>query len=295
MSQLAWTLSQHCLAWLNVIFQIKNLIIYLRFTLNSFLEIFLQIQIPYYFRIRILPLSIHVVSVLFCMLLTTAVIAQDSFEIADDDDSHINPDRTSDLFQSDKRVESHRKYMFGIGYGLHPVIILAPALSAGMYWDTMVIGVEISDSEHLGIWEKERRENLGSSRLSGETQYLKWFYWENFYLMFAREHRSAKIWSITYNREGQGKAMFDMFLNTTVVSLGTGLLRFNDIGFLAIDILRFSFLQNQSVQINEHGETWSDLSGSRIKLDQNINERSEKWLNWLDSPTGFIVTFGVHF
>jgi len=290
-SQLAWTLSQHCLAWLNVIFQIKNLIIYLRFTLNSFL----QIQIPYYFRIRILPLSIHVVSVLFCMLLTTAVIAQDSLEIADDDDSYINPDRTSDLFQSDKRVESHRKYMFGIGYGLHPVIILAPALSAGMYWDPMVIGVEISDSEHLGIWEKERRENLGSSRLSGETQYLKWFYWENFYLMFAREHRSAKIWSITYNREGQGKAMFDMFLNTTVVSLGTGLLRFNDIGFLAIDILRFSFLQNQSVQINEHGETWSDISGSRIKLDQNINERSEKWLNWLDSPTGFIVTFGVHF
>ncbi len=295
MSQLAWTLSQHCLAWLNVIFQIKNLIIYLRFTLNSFLEIFLQIQIPYYFRIRILPLSIHVVSVLFCMLLTTAVIAQDSFEIADDDDSHINPDRTSDLFQSDKRVESHRKYMFGIGYGLHPVIILAPALSAGMYWDPMVIGVEISDSEHLGIWEKERRENLGSSRLSGETQYLKWFYWENFYLMFAREHRSAKIWSITYNREGQGKAMFDMFLNTTVVSLGTGLLRFNDIGFLAIDILRFSFLQNQSVQINEHGETWSDISGSRIKLDQNINERSEKWLDWLDSTTGFIVTVGVYF
>ena len=114
-------------------------------------------------------------------------------------------------------------------------------------------------------------------------------------MIAAREHRSAKIWSITYNREGQGKAMFDMFLNTTVVSLGTGLLRFNDIGFLAIDILRFSFLQNQSVQINEHGETWSNLSGSRIKLDQNINERSEKWLDWLDSPTGFIVTFGVLF
>ena len=295
MSQLAWTLSQHCLAWLNVIFQIKNLIIYLRFTLNSFLGIFLQIQIPYYFRIRILPLSIHAVSVLFCMLLTTAVIAQDSLEIADDDDSYIDPDRTSDSFQPDKRVESPRTYMFGIGYGLHPIIILAPALSAGMYWDPMVIGVEISDSGHLGIWEKERRENLGPSRLSGETQFLKWFYWENFYLMAAREHRSAKIWSITYNREGEGKAMFDMFLNTTVVSLGTGLLRFNDIGFLAIDILRFSFLQNQSVQINEHGETWSDLSGSRIKLDQNINERSEKWLDWLDSPTGFIVTFGVHF
>ena len=229
------------------------------------------------------------------MLLTTEVIAQDSLDTGDVDNMYIDLDRTSDLFQSDKRVESPRTYMFGIGYGLHPIIILAPALSAGMYWDPLVIGLEISDSEHFGIWEKERRENLGPSRFRGDTQFLKWYYWENFYLMAAREHRSAKIWSITYNREGEGKAMFDMFLNTTVVSLGTGLLRFNDIGFLAIDILRFSFLQNQSVDVIEHWETWSDLSGSRIKLDQNIRERTDKWLDWLDSPTGFIVTFGVHF
>ena len=229
------------------------------------------------------------------MFLTTKVFAQGSFETGYDDELYIDPDRTSDLFQPDKLVESHRRYMFGIGYGLHPVIVLGPALSAGLYLAPMVIGVEISDSANLGIWQKERRENLGPSRLSGETQFLKWFYWNNFYLMASREHRSAKIWSITYNREGEGKAMFDMFLNTTVVSLGTGLLRFNDIGFLAIDILRFSILQNQSVEVIEYGETWSDLSGSRIKLDQNINERSDKWLNWLDSPTGFIITFGVHF
>ena len=95
------------------------------------------------------------------MLLTTAVIAQDSLETADDDDSYIDPDRTSDSFHPDKRVEFPRTYMFGIGYGLHPIIILAPALSAGMYWYPVVIGVEISDSGHLGIWEKERRENLG--------------------------------------------------------------------------------------------------------------------------------------
>ena len=126
------------------------------------------------------------------MLLTTVVIAQVSFDTRHGDDSYIDLDRTSDLFQPDKRVESPQTYMFGIGYGLHPIIILAPALSAGMYSAPMVIGVEISDSGHLGIWENERRENLGPSRLSGETQFLKWFYWENFYLMAAREHRSAK-------------------------------------------------------------------------------------------------------
>ena len=161
------------------------------------------------------------------MFLTTSVIAQDSLDTGDDD-PYIDPSKTSSLFKPNKHFESPRKYILGISYGLHPTIILAPALSGGMYWDPMVIGFEISDSDHLGIWEKERRENLGPSRFSGDTQFLKWFFLENFYLMAAREHRSAKIWSITYNREGQGKAMFDMFLNTTVASLGTGLLRFND-------------------------------------------------------------------
>ena len=75
------------------------------------------------------------------MLLKTEVIAQDSLDTGDDDNLYIDPDRTSDLFQPDKRVESNRKYMFGISYGLHPVIILAPALSLGMYWDPIVIGV----------------------------------------------------------------------------------------------------------------------------------------------------------
>ena len=283
------------MAQLNVIIQIKNLIICLLFTLNACLRIFLQIQIPYYFRIRILPLSIHAVSVLFCMLLTTAVIAQDSLETGDDDDPYINPEEASRILIPVKRVESTRAYMLGISYGLNPVIILAPALSVGMYWDPVVIGLEISDSEHIGIWEKERRENFGPSRISGDTQFVKWFYGENFYLIAAREKRSIKLWTRTFNRTGTGRATFDMFFNTTVASLGTGLIRFNEIGFLAIDIIRFSFLQNQSVEVIEHWETWSELSGSREKLDQNIRERRDKWFNILDSPTGFVVTVGVYF
>ena len=227
-------------------------------------------------------------------MLTTTVFAQDSLDIGYDD-HYINLNNTSATFNPNKNVKSPRKYMFGIGYGLHPIIILAPALSGAMYWKTMVIGFEISVSDHIGIWEKERRENLGPSRFSGDTQFLKWFLFENFYLMAAREQRSAKIWDITYNREGEGKAMFDMFLKTTVISLGTGLLRFNDIGFLSIDIIRLSFLQNQSVEVKEHWETWSELSGTRERLNQNIRERSDKWLGWLNSSTGFIVTFGVNF
>ena len=104
-------------------------------------------------------------TVITCTLLTTAVIAQDRFDTGEDDDQYVNPDITSDLYQQEKHDESTRTYMFGIGYGLHPIFILAPALSAGIYWDQIIFGVEMSDSDNLGIWEKERRENLGPSRL----------------------------------------------------------------------------------------------------------------------------------
>ncbi len=215
--------------------------------------------------------------------------------VGENEDPYIDPSVANKILQPTKRVEQQRVYMFGISYGLNPVILLAPALSLGMYWDPVVIGLEISDSEHFGIWEKERQENFGPSRMSGETQFVKWFYGENFYLIASREKRSVKLWTRTYNRTSLGRATFDMFFETTVISLGTGLLRFNKIGFLAIDILRLNFLHNESVEVVEHWETWSEISGNRERLDQNINERTEKWFNWMDSPTGFVVTIGVYF
>ena len=230
-----------------------------------------------------------------CLLLNPLALFGQDVIVDENDDPYIDPVGASKILQPTKRVVNQRAYMFGISYGLNPIIILAPSLSAGMYWDPLVIGAEISDTEHLGIWEKERQENFGPSRMSGNTQFLKLFYGENFYLIAAREKRSVKLWKRTYNRTSLGRATFDMFFNTTVVSLGAGLLRFNEIGFLGIDIIRLSFLQDQSVEVIEHWETWSDLSGSRERLDQNIRERTDKWFDWLDSPTGFVVKVGVYF
>jgi hypothetical protein len=224
---------------------------------------------------------------------STTVHGQDVTS-SDTEDPYLDPDGASAVLQPTKRVESQRAYMFGISYGLNPIIILAPALSFSMYWDPLVIGMEISDSDHLGIWEKERQENFGTSRFREDTQFLKWFYSENFYLMAAREHRTIDLWNRTYNRES-GKALFDMHIDTTVASLGAGLLRFNDIGFLAIDILRYNIQEKQSVKVVEYWETWSIQSGTREGLDKNIQDRTNKWFDIINSPSGFIVTFGIYF
>ncbi|MBC8257853.1 MAG: hypothetical protein H8E38_02460 [SAR324 cluster bacterium] len=229
------------------------------------------------------------------LLLTSTVLAQDvTIDEDDSDNPYLDPAAASEALQPTKRTDSVRAYMLGISYGLNPIIILAPAVSLGVYWDPFVIGTEISDSELFGIWEKERRENFGTSRFREETLFLKWFYGENFYLMAAREHRTINLYNRTFNRI-TGKALFDMHFETTVASLGAGLLRFNDIGFLAIDILRYNLTHKQSVKVVEYWETWSLLSGSRADLDANIKSRTDKWNDILKAPSGFVVTFGFYF
>ena len=273
-----------------VVSSIESLLFYLFF--REF--IFQRENSSRFFHIQFIKFQILVIGLLCCVLASSAARAQDVGN-SEDDDPFIDPDAASEVLQPAERTETSRVYMLGISYGLNPIVILAPAVSVGMYLDPVVIGVEISDSEHLGIWEKERRENFGTSRFSGETQFVKWFFGDNFYLMAAREHRTLKLWNRTYNRTALGKALFDMHYDITLTSLGVGLLRFNDIGFLAIDIIRFGFLQKQSVEIVEHWETWSIISGSKEALDKNIRERQENWIDILDSPTGLFATFGFYF
>jgi len=236
-------------------------------------------------------------TVFFCFLVFSATVHGQDVTSSDTEDPYLDPDGASAVLQPTNRVESQRAYMFGISYGLNPIIILAPALSFSMYWDPLVIGMEKSDSDQLGIWEKERKENFGTSRFRGDTQIIKWFYGENFYLMAAREHRTIDLWNRTYNRIS-GKALFDMHVDTTVTSLGAGLLRFNKIGFLAIDIIRFNIQQKQAVKVVEYYETWSTNplgSGTRESLNNNFQDRTDKWLDIINSPSGFIITFGIYF
>jgi len=292
----AWPLTWHQGARAKTDTTVKNSKKPLFFCLYSSEAIVPLVHFPRFFYFRFSQFKILLTAIFYFLLFSTAVLGQDVTS-SDEDDPYIDPDGASVVLLPTKRVESQRAYMFGISYGLNPIIILAPALSFSMYWDPIIIGMEISDSDHLGIWEKERKENFGTSRFRGDTQFIKWFYGENFFLLAAREHRTIDLWNRTYNRIS-GKALFDMHFDTTVASLGAGLLRFNDIGFLAIDIIRFNIQQKQSVKVVEYWETWSINplgSGTRESLDNNIQDRTDKWFDIINSPSGFIITFGIYF
>ena len=263
------------------------------FCLYSSKNIVPLVQVPRFFYFRFSQFQI-LQTAFFCFLVFSTTVHGQDVTSRDTEDPYLDPDSASAVLFPTERVGSQRAYMFGISYGLNPVIILAPALSFSIYWNPIIIGMEISDSDHFGIWEKERLENFGTSRFSGDTQFLKWFYGENFFLLAAREHRTIDLWNRTYNRIS-GKALFDMHIDATVNSLGTGLLRFNEIGFLAIDIIRFNIQQKQSVKVVEYWETWSIQSGTREALDNNIQNRTDKWFDIINSPSGFIITFGIYF
>ncbi len=293
MPYLAWPL-----IWCNGVLakigtNITNSIKSLFFCLYSRVTTFPRVHFKRFFPFQFSQIQI-LLTAFFCFLVFSTTVHGQDVTSSDTEDPYLDPDGASAVLQPTKRVESQRAYMFGISYGLNPIIILAPALSFSMYWDPIVIGMEISDSDHLGIWEKERQENFGTSRFRGDTQFIKWFYGENFYLMAAREHRTIDLWNRTYNRIS-GKALFDMHIDTTVASLGGGLLRFNEIGFLAIDIIRYNIQQKQSVKVVEYWETWSIQSGTRESLDNNIQDRTDKWFDIINSPSGFIITFGIYF
>ena len=146
-----------------------------------------RVHFKRFFPFQFSQIQILLTAIFYYLLFSTAVLGQ-NVTSSDTEDPYLDPDGASAVLQPTKRVESQRAYMFGISYGLNPIIILAPALSFSMYWDPIIIGMEISDSDHLGIWEKERKENFGTSRFRGDTQFIKWFYGENFFLFAAREH-----------------------------------------------------------------------------------------------------------
>ena len=263
------------------------------FCLNYIETIVTRVHFPRLFYFGFSQFQI-LITIFFCFIVFSTTINGQDVKSIDEDDPYIDSVSANAVLRPTKRIETQRAYMFGMSYGLHPIIILAPAISFSMYWDPIIIGMEISDSDTLGIWEKERKENFGKSRFRGDTPFIKWFFGENFYVMAAREHRIVDLWNRTYNRLS-GEALFDIHFETAVTSLGAGLLRFNDIGFLAIDIIRLNVLQKQSVKVVEYWETWSINSGTREALDKNIQIRTDKWFDIINSPSGFIITFGVYF
>ena len=117
------------------------------------------------------------------------------------------------------------------------------------------------------------------------------------YLVSAYEKRFAHLTNRSYDRPQEGgKASFNLFAESTVASFGFGFMDYGRIGFMSIDILRWSMMLSQSAQSEILWETWSSPEINRFEtLQENIQEHREKWYDTLDSPSTLLITVGLFF
>ena len=194
-----------------------------------------------------------------------------------------------------KRFTEESGFMVGLMYGLNPVILFSPAISISYFHEEFVIGVESSNSDLIGVWTKQRLEQLGTTRFRGNTLFIKYFFGSHSYIMGAYEYREAILWNRNYDRPPTGgKSRWDIFTESNVGSLGLGYMRIGKLGFMSLDIIRYSVLLNNKFRIKEYWETWTE-KGDRDQLDNNMNYVRDDWYDVLDSPSAVLITVGFYF
>ena len=77
-------------------------------------------------------------------------------ELPIDEDPYLDPDGIKAL-NSNQGFSENQGIIIGILYGLHPALVFSPALSLGYYNEPFAVGVEISDSDKLEFWSKQKK------------------------------------------------------------------------------------------------------------------------------------------
>ena len=77
-------------------------------------------------------------------------------ELPIDEDPYLDTAGIKAL-SSNQGFSENQGILIGILYGLHPALVFSPALSLGYYNEPFAVGVEISDSDKLEFWSKQKK------------------------------------------------------------------------------------------------------------------------------------------
>ena len=229
-------------------------------------------------------------------------------ELPIDEDPYLDPDGVESV-NKNQRFKDDQGFLIGFLYGLHTALVFSPALSLAYYKESFTLGIEVSDSDKLEFWSKQKKDWLGPSRFGGTNYFAKYFFVKNVYILGAYEKRFAQLYNRSYDRTQKpkeqddntfkkkvAKARFNIDAETTVGSVGIGYMNVGRLGFMSIDIIRYSFLINQRADVEVLWETWSSPEiDSYEDLQKNIESRKEKWHDTLDSPSTLLITVGLFF
>ncbi|HIL88428.1 MAG TPA: hypothetical protein EYM25_06930 [Deltaproteobacteria bacterium] len=206
------------------------------------------------------------------------------------DDPYLDPETAAAMAPDEEDptiVDS--AFMIGTGWGIHPIHIFGPPLMLGYHRHPWTLGFEYSDTDQFNVFAKQRKESFGPLRATGISFYGRRMVWGGLYASAGIEDRRGWLWNRTYNRT-EGKAQYDLYFQTQVVTLSAGYQHFGDATFLAVDIMRYNVLLQQTDKATIYLNTWTGN-----ELNEDIQERKDNWNAILAFNATLVVTWGLHF
>ncbi len=129
----------------------------------------------------------------------------------------------------------------------------------GAYYDPIVVGLELVDSDILSALDDLRKDGIGDVRITNTAVYAKVFIAESFYIAGTSEQRRLELYNRGYIKYGQkvdvngkyepAQAYYDMTIETSVYTIGVGFQKFSENMFTSFDFLRWTSLPNSPTRL----------------------------------------------
>ena len=242
------------------------------------------------------------------LLVPMWVGAQEELGTPIDDDPLLDPGTAESLQLGGYRFERNFALLFGIQYGLSPLLLTSPGIVLGAYYDPVVVGLELVDSDILSALDDLRKDGIGDVRIINTAVYAKVFVAESFYIAGTSEQRRLELYNRGYVKYGQkvdvngkyepAQAYYDMTIETSVYTIGIGFQKFSENMFTSFDFLRWTIPSEQSYSVkNKYNNIKfnTDPDKFRANLEEEQNGRRDRWYSSMRLPAAMVFTVGFAF
>lgn len=225
-----------------------------------------------------------------------------------DKDPLLDPGTEESLQLGGYRFERNFALLFGIQYGLSPLLLTSPGIVLGAYYDPIVVGLELVDSDILSALDDLRKDGIGDVRIINTAVYAKVFIAEGFYLAGTSEQRRLELYNRGYIKYGQrvvvngkyepAQAYYDMTIETSVYTVGVGFQKISENMFTSFDFLRWTIPSEQSYSVKSKYNNIKfndDPDKFRANLEEEQNGRRDRWYSSMRLPAAMVFTVGFAF
>jgi hypothetical protein len=231
--------------------------------------------------------------------------AQEESGTPTNNDPLLDPAAADSLQLGGYRFERNFALLFGIQYGVSPLLLTSPGIVLGAYYDPIVVGLELVDSDILSALDDLRKDGIGDVRITNTVVYGKVFIGDSFYLVGTSEQRRLDLYNRGYIRYGErvdvngkiepAQAYYDMTIETNAYTVGVGFQKFSENLFTSFDFLRWVIPSKQSYSVENGYNNKTNDPNFMARLEAEQMGRRDRWYSSMKLPAAMVFTVGLVF